>query len=134
MGSLALRAVRRPDRGASATVSTIGGPGGAEGARAARSRSVKDNRFNDGRTDRQGRFWVGSLHREETEPTGAFTGWIGDGNCSRIADDIYASNGTAFSPDGRTGYHADSRQRLVWRFDCRPRHRGARRSPRLHRA
>lgn len=78
------------------------------------------NRFNDGRTDRNGRFWVGSLHLDETEPTGAFYCLGGDGICKRVADGIYAANGTAFSPDGRTGYHADSRQRVVWRFDCDP--------------
>lgn len=75
------------------------------------------NRFNDGRTDRAGRFWVGSLHLDETQPTGALYRLDPDGTCERQADGIYASNGTAFSPDGRVGYHADSRQRVVWRFD-----------------
>ncbi len=78
------------------------------------------NRFNDGRTDRAGRFWVGSLHLDETEPTGAFYRLDADGTCVRAADGIYAANGTAFSPDGRTGYHADSRQRVVWSFACDP--------------
>jgi sugar lactone lactonase YvrE len=78
------------------------------------------NRFNDGRTDRQGRFWVGSLHLEETEPTGALYRLDPDGRCTRMADGIYAANGTAFSPDGRTGYHADSQRGVVWRFDCDP--------------
>jgi len=80
----------------------------------------RHNRFNDGRTDRQGRFWVGSLHLDETEPTGALYRLDADRECTRMADGIYASNGTAFSPDGRTGYHADSQQRVVWRFDCDP--------------
>ena len=80
----------------------------------------RHNRFNDGRTDRQGRFWAGSLHLKETEPTGALYRLDADGGCSRMADGVYASNGTAFSPDGRTGYHADSQQGLVWRFDCDP--------------
>jgi sugar lactone lactonase YvrE len=78
------------------------------------------NRFNDGRTDRHGRFWVGSLHLEETEPTGGFYRLDPDRSCTREADGIYAANGTAFSPDGRTGYHADSRRRVVWSFDCDP--------------
>jgi L-arabinonolactonase len=80
----------------------------------------RHNRFNDGRTDRHGRFWVGSLHLDETSPTGALYRLDADGGCSREADGIFASNGTAFSPDGRIGYHADSRQGLVWRFDCDP--------------
>ncbi len=95
-------------------------PGAAPVALARPEPERTHNRFNDGRTDRRGRFWVGSLHLDETEPTGAFYRLDPDGACARVADGIYAANGTAFSPDGRTGYHADSRQRIVWRFDCDP--------------
>lgn len=75
------------------------------------------NRFNDGRTDRQGRFWIGSLHDPETEPTGSLWRLDADHSCNMQADGIHASNGTAFSPDGRRGYHADSRTGVVWSFD-----------------
>lgn len=95
-------------------------PGGAPVALARPEQERHHNRFNDGRTDRHGRFWVGSLHLDETEPTGAFYRLDPDGACTRMADGIYAANGCAFSPDGRTGYHADSRQGVVWRFDCDP--------------
>jgi sugar lactone lactonase YvrE len=78
------------------------------------------NRFNDGKTDRRGRFWIGSLHDREVEATGALYRVDGDGSCHRMVDGIYASNGIAFSPDGRVGYHADSQRRIVWRFDCDP--------------
>jgi len=80
----------------------------------------KKNRFNDGRTDRFGRFWVGSLHLDECEPSGALYCVDSDQTCARVVDGIYAANGVAFSPDGRTGYHADSRRRVVWAFDCDP--------------
>ena len=95
-------------------------PGDVPGALARPEMERPDNRFNDGRTDRQGRFWVGSLHLQESEPTGALYRLDPDGRCTRMADGIYASNGTAFSPAGVVGYHADSRQRVVWRFDCDP--------------
>jgi sugar lactone lactonase YvrE len=92
-------------------------PGGSVSPLALPEPERRHNRFNDGRTDRQGRFWAGSLHLDETEPTGAL--YCLDGaRCSRMADGVYASNGTAFSPDGRTGYHADSQRGVVWRFDC----------------
>jgi L-arabinonolactonase len=78
----------------------------------------QQNRFNDGKTDRQGRYWVGSLHDEETRPTGALYRLDTDHSCRREVDGIFASNGTAFSPDGRTGYHADSHTGQVWQFDC----------------
>ncbi len=74
-----------------------------------------DNRFNDGKTDRQGRFWAGTLYDpDETRPTGVLYRLDGDLSCHRLVDDIYASNGLAFSPDGTTAYHADSRRRVVW--------------------
>ena len=40
-----------------------------------------------------------------------------DGQCARTADGIYAPT-ERLSPDGTAGYHADSRQQVVWRFDC----------------
>lgn len=78
------------------------------------------NRFNDGRTDRQGRFWVGSLHKAETEPTGRLYRLNPSGDCIAVADGILAANGTAFSPDGRRGYHACSQQGTVWSFAVDP--------------
>jgi sugar lactone lactonase YvrE len=80
----------------------------------------QQNRFNDGKTDRQGRYWAGSLHDDEVLPTGALYRLDTDHSCHREVDGIFASNGTAFSPDGRTGYHADSHTGLVWQFDCDP--------------
>lgn len=95
-------------------------PGGEPVALARPEPERTHNRFNDGRTDRAGRFWVGSLHLDEIEATGALYRLDADGTCTRAADGVIASNGTAFSPDGRTGYHADSRRRVVWSFACDP--------------
>ncbi len=79
---------------------------------------LPDNRFNDGKTDRQGRFWAGSLYDpDETKPTGALYRLDTDLSCHRMVDGIYASNGLAFSPDSRIAYYADSRRRTVWAFD-----------------
>ncbi|HUC18245.1 MAG TPA: SMP-30/gluconolactonase/LRE family protein [Acetobacteraceae bacterium] len=77
-----------------------------------------ENRFNDGKTDRQGRFWAGSLHDpDETKPSGALYRLDTDLSCHRMVDGIYASNGLAFSPDSTTAYYADSRRRIVWAWD-----------------
>ena len=79
---------------------------------------LPDNRFNDGKTDRQGRFWAGSLYDpDETKPTGGLFRLDADLLCRRMVDGIYASNGLAFSPDSRTMYYADSRRRIVWAWD-----------------
>lgn len=79
-------------------------------------------RFNDGRCDRQGRFWVGTIF-EDTQAGNAsgrlyqFTGTMGL-RASGI-DGLVVSNGLAFSPDGGTMYLADTWRgsRLIWAFD-----------------
>jgi len=80
--------------------------------------NLPDNRFNDGKTDRQGRFWAGSLYDpDETKPTGGLFRLDPDGSCGRMVDGIYASNALAFSPDSRTMYYGDSRRQIVWAWD-----------------
>lgn len=81
-------------------------------------------RFNDGRCDRQGRLWAGTmlLDMSQFAPVGALYRLNGQGAAPRleqILDDLIVPNGIAFSPDGRTMYLSDStpsRQR-VWAFD-----------------
>ena len=81
-------------------------------------------RFNDGRCDRQGRFWVGSMLMDMSQaaPVGALyrmTGHGGTLSLDRVADDLIVPNGTAFSPDGRTMYLSDSHgsRQCVWAYD-----------------
>ncbi len=80
------------------------------------------NRLNDGRTDRQGRFWVGSMF--QTTDAGKSTGMLHrvDANLSAttVRWDIGVSNGIAFSPEGTTMYFADSPTETVWQFDYDP--------------
>ena len=78
-----------------------------------------ENRFNDGKTDRQGRFWAGSMHDPETRPTGGLYRLDADLSCRRLIDGIVVSNALCWSPDGRTMYHADTPTRIVsaWDFD-----------------
>jgi sugar lactone lactonase YvrE len=79
---------------------------------------LPDNRFNDGKTDRQGRFWAGTLYDpDETMPTGSLYRLDTDLSCHRMVEGIYASNGLAFSPDSTTAYYGDSRRRVVWAWD-----------------
>jgi sugar lactone lactonase YvrE len=80
--------------------------------------SQPDNRFNDGKTDRQGRFWAGTLYDpDETKATGCLYRLDTDFTCHKMVDGIFASNGLAFSPDSKTAYYADSKQRKVWAWD-----------------
>lgn len=76
---------------------------------------VRRQRFNDGKADAQGRFWVGSID-EPREPQAALYRWA-NGELQRIADGITVSNGLAWSPDGATMYWSDTKAHVVWAFD-----------------
>jgi sugar lactone lactonase YvrE len=79
-----------------------------------------ENRFNDGKTDRQGRFWAGSMHDPETHPTGSLYRLDPDLSCHRLVDGLVCPNALCWSPDSRTMYHADSCLRTVWAYDFDP--------------
>ena len=81
-----------------------------------------DNRFNDGGTDRQGRFWAGTMFDgavKSSDPHGAFYRLDHDGQVYRGPDGFFTTNGLAFSPDGGTMYFSESNAavRTVWRCD-----------------
>ena len=79
-----------------------------------------ENRFNDGKPDRQGRFWAGSMHDPETRPTGGLYRLDPDRSCRRLVDGLICPNALCWSPDGRTMYHADTVYRTVWAWDFDP--------------
>jgi sugar lactone lactonase YvrE len=70
-------------------------------------------RFNDGKCDRQGRLWFGSMHVMEQEPVGALYRYDPDGSCVKVYDGITTSNGLGWSPDSRLMYHTDSMARRI---------------------
>jgi sugar lactone lactonase YvrE len=75
------------------------------------------NRFNDGKLDRAGHFWAGTMDNDEQEASGALYRLDPDGNWARVDDDYRVTNGPAFSPDGRTMYHNDSARQVTYAFD-----------------
>lgn len=76
-------------------------------------------RLNDGRTDRSGRFLVGSLVKHRHEPLGAL--YQLEGTTLREVDRGFCvSNTTCFSPDGRWLYFADSLSRQILRYPYDP--------------
>jgi sugar lactone lactonase YvrE len=72
-------------------------------------------RFNDGKSDPQGRFWVGTLD-EARKPEAALYRYAG-GKLDRMAGPATVSNGLGFSPDGRTMYWTDTTTHRIWAFD-----------------
>jgi sugar lactone lactonase YvrE len=76
------------------------------------------NRLNDGKVGPDGCFWVGSMHDAlPRAPSGALYRITPDGRSRKVLDGLYVSNGLAWSPDGRTMYHADSRGPFIRAFD-----------------
>ncbi len=68
------------------------------------------NRLNDGKVGPDGCFWVGSMHDAiPRQPTAALYRVTPAGRVDKVLNGLKVSNGLAWSGDGRTMYHADSR-------------------------
>ena len=77
-------------------------------------------RFNDGRVDRMGRFWAGTMIEDEDQAqdsTASVYRLDPNGSVERVFDGVGISNGICFSPDGETMYFSDSPIFGMWRFD-----------------
>ena len=74
-------------------------------------------RFNDGKCDPWGRFWVGTYVETRDKPDGALyclqTMGRGQPELHEVARGVMASNGLAWSPDGHTLYWADTARHEV---------------------
>lgn len=84
---------------------------------------VPETRMNDGKTDRQGRFWSGSVFEagdQTSKPIASLFCLSGDLECNKVAEGITCSNGLAWSPDSRTLYFTDSATPYVWAWDFDP--------------
>ena len=79
-------------------------------------------RFNDGRCDRQGRFWAGTIFMDmaaERAVGNLYRYTAGEGLSRPFVLGMLTQNGTAFSPRGDVMYLSDSHplRRMVWAFD-----------------
>lgn len=81
-------------------------------------------RFNDGRCDRAGRFFAGTMVMDMAlaQRAGALYRLGAHGLGEPLLRDLVVPNGMAFSPDNRTMYLSDSHPcvRRVWAFDLAP--------------
>ncbi|HEY2900848.1 MAG TPA: SMP-30/gluconolactonase/LRE family protein [Polyangia bacterium] len=71
------------------------------------------NRLNDGKTDRWGRFWVGSMQHDEKANRGRLWCVSADGQARAVRDGIGVSNSIAFDDQRGRMYFADSLSRLI---------------------
>ena len=76
-----------------------------------------DNRFNDGKVDRQGRFWAGTMDDTERAAAGSLYRLDADLGWAAVDSGYRVTNGPAFSPDGRIMYHNDSARQVTYAFD-----------------
>ncbi|MCJ2187198.1 SMP-30/gluconolactonase/LRE family protein [Novosphingobium beihaiensis] len=75
------------------------------------------NRMNDGKADRHGAVWCGTMDMAEEEERGSLYRLDPDGTC-RVMDSGYmVPNGPAFSACGRWLYHSDTAKRTIYRFE-----------------
>jgi L-arabinonolactonase len=77
-----------------------------------------DNRFNDGKVDRRGRFWAGTRNfRDHSKNTGALYRLDPDLSVHRMEEGLGCPNGMAWSPDDRLMYLCDTWARKIFVYD-----------------
>ncbi len=77
-------------------------------------------RMNDGRVDRGGTFWAGSMVEREGGPRGCLWRYDGGGAATSFLGDIRIPNSLCWSGDGTSMYVADSPRCLIWRYRFDP--------------
>jgi sugar lactone lactonase YvrE len=100
----------------------VDGPEAAERRLASVEHATGSMRFNDGRCDRQGRFFSGTMFLDmaQARPVGRLYRYTKESGLSApLVDGLITQNGLAWSPDGRTMYLSDSHpdRRIIWAFD-----------------
>lgn len=78
--------------------------------------NLPGNRFNDAKAGPDGAFWAGSLSRDYKHASGTLWRLALDGVVTAAFDNIYVSNGPAWSPAGDRFYFSDSVRGVTWVF------------------
>lgn len=82
---------------------------------------MADMRLNDGKVGPDGAFWVGSADlRPVKGPVSKLYRITADGNVTVMVEGLRISNGLAWTADGRTMFHSDSRGPWLDRWDFDP--------------
>src|SRR3954471_15665982 len=78
---------------------------------------LPDNRFNDGKVDRRGRFWAGTRNfRDHSQASGALYRLDHDLSVHRMEDGLLCPNGMAWTPDDRLKYLCDTWARRIYTY------------------
>ena len=80
--------------------------------------NLPENRFNDGKCDPQGRFWAGTMDAKQWKnPSGFLYRMNPDQTVDTMQSQVICSNGSGWSPDGRTMYYTESFRYAVFAYD-----------------
>jgi len=75
------------------------------------------NRYNDGKCDRMGRLWIGSLDMATAANRGHLFRVDADGTWKKMDSGFSVANGLGWSPDNRQMYFTDSARRVIYVYD-----------------
>jgi sugar lactone lactonase YvrE len=79
------------------------------------------NRFNDGKVDRRGRYWVGTMNDIDWDkPSGSLYRLDPGLELSRLQGAVVCANGLGWSPDDRTFYFGESFRYAIFAYDFDP--------------
>jgi sugar lactone lactonase YvrE len=78
---------------------------------------LPDNRFNDGKVDRAGRFWAGTMDDTEKQATGTLYRVTPDLIATAVDHGYRITNGPAFSLSGDIMYSTDTARQVTYAFD-----------------
>jgi sugar lactone lactonase YvrE len=79
----------------------------------------KIERFNDGKCDPQGRFWVGTIYEPRDQPNATLNCFV-RGRLERRLGGITNLNGLAWSPNGGTMHWSDTKAHTIFAADFDP--------------
>lgn len=83
-------------------------------------RDLPENRFNDGKCDPKGRFWVTSMHDPIQKPSGAIWRVGADLLPVRMDQGFIVGNGFGWNLAGDRMYFTDSEERVIYRYAYDP--------------
>ena len=121
-GALAIREGGGAIYGAQTDIYTLDPASGASTLIANSGRGDRVH-FNDGKTDRQGRFvlGLGDTQYDDPQPVGGLYGFGADHKLTELdTDGICFTNGHCFTPDGRTLYMSDTYRCVTYAYDYDP--------------
>ncbi|HVX73794.1 MAG TPA: SMP-30/gluconolactonase/LRE family protein [Devosia sp.] len=75
------------------------------------------NRFNDGKCDRAGRLWAGTLAIDTAPDRGRLWRVDTDGRATEMDRGFHVANGLGWSPDDKTFYFTDTQRQVVYAYD-----------------